>query len=527
MFLVYLNKFKELVKKNSFVILIAIFAFYINKIYANLGVFPIDTFFHFDAGFNVMKGYLPIRDYWIVSGIVPDLMEAFFFFILGAGWETHVIHSSLFNAFISLATFFLLQKIGLNKFYSFLYSIFFSILAYPISGTPFVDHHAIFFSLLGVYFFIFSIKTKKNYFWFVTVLFFILSFFSKQVPAGYIFILISMLMLFYSYAIKKIEPIKYYVLSTFVLLLLTYITLLIFKINFTDFLIQYIFYPPTIGASRLNDLLNFSPKDFFGEFKFIFIPIFILFYFQFQRYLNEKKYFKSNEFFIFLAMLIFSISLVFHQTITLNQNLTYFLSILLFAFLHCHLIKYYKKNEKLISTMILSFVIFVTLKIHLSFNETRKFHELKNVNLNNYIDASIIDNNFKNLKWVTPRYKDNPQDEINFILESIETLKKDNRKKMVITHYQFLSTILNKNLFQPSRSYTLNGLSFPLKKSKYYEEYKLFFNNNIKNNNIQVIYLIDNREIKDRVVTEYLDESCIKQSLKISRMKIFELNKNC
>ena len=112
MFLVYLNKFKELVKKNSFVILIAIFAFYINKIYANLGVFPIDTFFHFDAGFNVMKGYLPIRDYWIVSGIVPDLMEAFFFFILGAGWETHVIHSSLFNAFISLATFFLLQKIS-------------------------------------------------------------------------------------------------------------------------------------------------------------------------------------------------------------------------------------------------------------------------------------------------------------------------------------------------------------------------------------------------------------------------------
>ena len=114
MFLVYLNKFKELLKKNLFAILITIFAFYINKIYANLGVFPIDTFFHFDAGFNVMKGYFPIKDYWIVSGIIPDLLQAFFFKIFGVSWSSHVMHASLFNSFISLSTFFFITKYWLK-----------------------------------------------------------------------------------------------------------------------------------------------------------------------------------------------------------------------------------------------------------------------------------------------------------------------------------------------------------------------------------------------------------------------------
>ena len=32
-----------------------------------------------------------------------------------------------------------------------MYSLFFGILAYPPSGTPFVDHHAAFFMLAGAY----------------------------------------------------------------------------------------------------------------------------------------------------------------------------------------------------------------------------------------------------------------------------------------------------------------------------------------------------------------------------------------
>ena len=528
MFLVYLNKFKELLKKNLLAILITIFAFYINKIYANLGVFPIDTFFHFDAGFNVMKGYFPIKDYWIVSGIIPDLLQAFFFKIFGVSWSSHVMHASIFNSFISLATFFLLQNIGLNKIYSFFYSVCFSILAYPISGTPFVDHHAIFLSLIGIYFFIFSIKTEKNYFWSLMMFFFAISFLSKQVPISYIFILVSALIVFYSLLLKNIDPLKHYFFSLFLILIFIYILLIIFKISFQDFLIQYIFYPPSIGTSRFQNIIeNFSFIGLIDEFKFIFIPLSILFYLNFKRVLKNKNYLKNKNFFFFINIFIFSGCLIFHQTITLNQNLTYFLSIILFAFLHNDLLQNFKKRNKLTTLFILFAVVFITVDIHLSYNETRKFHELRYVDFKKSKDASVIDNKFKNLRWITPSKKDEVSAEIEFIKETIEKLKNDPRKKMIITHYQFLSSLLNEYFFQPSRSYTLNGASFPLKDNKFFEDYKIFFNKKVKNNNIDVIYLIDNKEINDRVVTEYLKSGCIKDTRNISGIKTFEINKNC
>ena len=48
---------------------------------------------------------------------------------------------------------------------SFSYSLLLAILAYPSSGTPFVDHHSAFFSLLGIYTLIAAIKTEKGFFW--------------------------------------------------------------------------------------------------------------------------------------------------------------------------------------------------------------------------------------------------------------------------------------------------------------------------------------------------------------------------
>ena len=42
------------------------------------------------------------------------------------------------------------------------YSILFSLLMYPVVGTPFVDHHSAFFSLLGIYSLILGIKTEKK-----------------------------------------------------------------------------------------------------------------------------------------------------------------------------------------------------------------------------------------------------------------------------------------------------------------------------------------------------------------------------
>lgn len=59
--------------------LIFIFALLWNAYYANLGVFPIDTFLHYDSGYKIINGEIPVRDYWIVHGLTIDLIQGFFF----------------------------------------------------------------------------------------------------------------------------------------------------------------------------------------------------------------------------------------------------------------------------------------------------------------------------------------------------------------------------------------------------------------------------------------------------------------
>ena len=54
-----------------------------------------------------------------------------------------------------------------------------------------------------------------------------------------------------------------------------------------------------------------------------------------------------------------------------------------------------------------------------------------------------------------------------------------------VTHYSFFSAISNQKLFSPSKTYTLDGASFPVKNNVYYEKYKNFFTRNIKNNSIK------------------------------------------
>ena len=66
--------------KNNFLIyqekilifFIFLFSLLINQYYGNRGIFPIDSFAHFDTGFKILLGEHPFKDYWAVSGPVVD-----------------------------------------------------------------------------------------------------------------------------------------------------------------------------------------------------------------------------------------------------------------------------------------------------------------------------------------------------------------------------------------------------------------------------------------------------------------------
>ena len=91
--------------------------------------------------------------------------------------------------------------------------------------------------------------------------------------------------------------------------------------------------------------------------------------------------------------------------------------------------------------------IFAVTKYHLRFNEGRKFHELNNVNFELALNAKKIDDKFKGLKWITPTFNKNPDEEIILINEIKNYLIADNRNKMVMTNYSFFSSILKKKFF--------------------------------------------------------------------------------
>ncbi len=59
-------------------VLILLSAF-INYYVASRGAFPVDTFVHFDNGFRILEGEYPIKDYWIVHGLLVDYMQSIFF----------------------------------------------------------------------------------------------------------------------------------------------------------------------------------------------------------------------------------------------------------------------------------------------------------------------------------------------------------------------------------------------------------------------------------------------------------------
>jgi len=506
-----------------FIIILVLFSLIINQYYGNKGIFPVDSFAHFDTGYRILLNEYPFKNYWIVSGPLVDYLQSVFFYLFGVNWQIYVLHASVFNAILSLSTFFILKNLRLNIYFSFIYALFFSVLAYPISGTPFVDLHSAFFSLLGVYSLILGIKTEKKIYWILLPIFFIFAFLSKQVPSSYAIISASIVLIFFSYFMKKYYWIKYSFISSILTIFLLLFLGKIQEISLSSFLEQYILYPQTIGGDRVKNFV-FTFGSVVNHFKFIYIAIIPLAFINIKKFFSEKNYFKDKNFYYFLILLFFTGSLIFHQLLTRNQTFIFFLIPILFAFSHISLGLIKVKSRNLITIIFILICFFATAKYHVRFNENRKFHELNYVDFKFSADAAKIDKKFKGLKWITPEHKNSSNEEIDIVNSIKNHLINDNRKKMLMTNYSFFSTILNEKLYSPSRWYIFDGTDYPLKENKYYDSYKNLLIKVIKDNKIKVIYTVYPAE--SSLVYTYLDQNCFEE-IKISKVLSSHEIKNC
>jgi len=516
--------------KKILIIFLVIFSILINQHYGNLGVFPADSFSHFDSGYRILLGEYPFKDYWIVSGPLIDYIQAVFFYFFGTNWQSYVFHASVINAILTVATFLILIRFHLNIYYSFFYSLLFSVLAYTSSGTPFVDHHSALFSLLAIYSLMLAIKDEKRIYWYLLPVFLGLAFLSKQVPSSYAIISVFIILFFFSLFRKKYYWIKYCALSSAFFIIFLLIFGKMQGISLISFLEQYILYPQTIRIERIQNMDIYGLLPYFtfnglvNHFKFIYICFIPITYINLKKLLLNRSYLKEKDFFYFSTLILFAISLIFHQILTKNQTFVFFIIPLVAGFSHISLYNFRPNLSRALRIILIIICIFITVKYHLRFNEGRKFHELGYVDFQTSSKAEQIDKKFNGLKWITPEFSDNPQKEILLINKIKLHLLSDNRTKMLISNYSFFSVILNEKLFSPSRWHLLDGTDYPIKGNKYFKSYKDLIINLIKKNNIKVIYTI--YPIESSAIYTYIDKSCFIEN-KISEALMSYEVKNC
>ena len=520
---------KKFNNKNYLSIVIFFFALLINQFSGNRGVFPIDSFSHFDTGYRILVGDMPFRDYWVVSGPLVDFLQAFIFLITGVNWQNYLLNASILNGIVAVLSYRLFLSFKLNQIFSFFYAICFAILAYPLSGTPFVDLHSVHFSIISVYLYIFAIRTEKLKYWFLLPIFLLFAFLSKQVPAAYIGFSIFLLIIYEFVLNKKVKNFSIFFTlakSTSLFLILISIFFYLNSINLQIFFDQYINYPREIGGNRIFNT-NYNFKNTILDFKFIHIIFLLLLVLNSRNFFKNKNFYKEKKFKIFLISLFLFLSLIQHQILTKNQEFIFFLIPLFSALVHIDLFDFKHKYKKYLIYFLLSFCLFTTFKYHLRYNLEKKFHELDRVSFENTVKGEVIDKKFKGLNWITPGKKtqEEVEAEIKSIKEIYEILKNDNQKKMLFTNYSFFSVLLEDSVNSTSRWFPGDDSAFPIKESKFYNNYKNFLLNLIKSKKIIHFYVIS--DINEKNLLDYLPLECLDKVKVHNDLLKFKINDKC
>ncbi len=519
----FLNKNK--IKEFPIIFGISIYAFYINWISGNNGILPIDSFGFLDPGYSILHGKLPIRDFWIFTGLIVDYMEAFFLLLFGNNWNSHLIHACFMNIIATLVFYYFLNDFKIKKIYSVFYSLAFSTLCYPVSGTPFAYIHSYIFSLISLMFLILAIKNKSQILWIIFPFVSILSFLSMQTPSSYILLILFFVLIYYFFVSQDYKNLKFFLIGCVSSLLLFVFYLFLTKTPLTNFLHQYILFPLTIGEGRISsnetayvsfiDQINL--KRLIGEFKFIHILLFPLIFLAFKSFKSKIKIITYTNITVITAVIAF----LFNQLLTANQIYIFSLIPIIAAVIHIN-IKELDINPKIIILLIIV-VLFVTIKFHYRYNVDRKFHDLENINKSLALNANLIHPNLNNLKWITKN--DEPSNEVKILKIALNKIKDEKRNVSLITHYQFFSTVLNKDLNILNRWYLWDNNTHPTENHKYFNIYKSFINKNIRSNDIKAIYLLgQENEILFNNIKNYFTDLCFKsKTLVENRFSIHEI----
>ena len=320
-----MNKILSFFSKQKLYLISLLISSYVFTFYSGFrGVSPLDSFLIFDAGLKILNGFHPFKDYWTITGPFLDYVQALIFYVFNVNWFSYILHAFILNTVLTYVAFYFFNTIGLKKIFSFIYSLSISILAYPSVGTPFMDHHATIISLISVMYFILALQKNKSSYWLILPLLLVLSFFSKQIPSvffGLYFITILFFLLYFN-KIRDFKPVSFFLYGSAIIILIIFLLIYLNEIPINNIILQYLFYPMSIGEIRNNNLiLDF--KNVFLQFKFIYISIIPLIFVGYILIVKKNKEIVVNSDFATLITLFASFFIfIYSQLLTKNLGFT-------------------------------------------------------------------------------------------------------------------------------------------------------------------------------------------------------------
>ena len=174
--------------------------------------------------------------------------------------------------------------------------------------------------------------------------------------------------------------------------------------------------------------------------------------------------------------------------------------------------------------LILSFIS--TIYYHQKYINKRDTLILRKLDLSQSIDAVILSDKLKNLRWLTHHYPNNPEIEIQNLLSTMKIIKEDKRKKMIVTDYQFISVVLSMKDNSAARIWWRHHIYPSGPDRKYFFEWKKFLLSKIIENKIEAIYTVHPLEGEKNIFQDLLNEKCYSNE-KLNEILVLQILKRC
>lgn len=150
---------------------IFLFGLGISLWYGRQGINPLDSSIIFDGAWRLMQGQTYFSDFSTPNGFVPIIFQTLFFKLLGVNWFAYCLHAAVFNGLFALLANGILRLAGGPRWLSAGYALMSAVVFYPPMGVPYMDQHAFFFVLLGVWIaMLASQKRGRPQFWLISSL---------------------------------------------------------------------------------------------------------------------------------------------------------------------------------------------------------------------------------------------------------------------------------------------------------------------------------------------------------------------